>query len=426
MELQEIIQQLKTIEDSQLFPYAAVEEAVRQREAITPILLQELENCYRNILENGTESVYEDLSLYAMYLLSQFREKRAFPKLLQLMALDEEAVDFFFGDIATEDLPSMLYSTFPGDLEALTEFVSNKDHCDVSRSAALRVLPALYCDGVISRDWLVGFLRQEMERAEREEEFVPDCLARAAEELHLFEMTEDVREMFLQNKIDLQMAGDFADALDYFYDYDGVRDKTRILTDAAKELSSWPMFEQTKKWLSPEELRERLKTGRNAPCPCGSGKKYKKCCLREDEQRLLFFERMDPPDWTPRDMYPAWESASSDRPGLLAHYDRAALEVDKPAYRGMKLAERGEFLEGNHSGSRKQGLRNLLDAFTRFQMLCQQEKITSLEEFDRRYKVHYLCGEWLGTLLELLKEFHDPRVAEVEETLARMSGSSAE
>ncbi len=22
-----------------------------------------------------------------------------------------------------------------------------------------------------------------------------------------------------------------------------------------------------------------MKTGRNAPCPCGSGKKYKKCCL---------------------------------------------------------------------------------------------------------------------------------------------------
>jgi uncharacterized protein YecA (UPF0149 family) len=22
-----------------------------------------------------------------------------------------------------------------------------------------------------------------------------------------------------------------------------------------------------------------LKTGRNEPCPCGSGKKYKKCCI---------------------------------------------------------------------------------------------------------------------------------------------------
>ena len=25
------------------------------------------------------------------------------------------------------------------------------------------------------------------------------------------------------------------------------------------------------------------KIGRNDPCPCGSGKKYKKCCLRKDQ-----------------------------------------------------------------------------------------------------------------------------------------------
>ncbi|MGZ0051509.1 SEC-C metal-binding domain-containing protein [Brevibacillus gelatini] len=28
-----------------------------------------------------------------------------------------------------------------------------------------------------------------------------------------------------------------------------------------------------------------MKVGRNAPCPCGSGKKYKKCCLPQDELR---------------------------------------------------------------------------------------------------------------------------------------------
>jgi hypothetical protein len=27
----------------------------------------------------------------------------------------------------------------------------------------------------------------------------------------------------------------------------------------------------------------RKKIGRNDPCPCGSGKKYKKCCLTEQE-----------------------------------------------------------------------------------------------------------------------------------------------
>ncbi len=28
-------------------------------------------------------------------------------------------------------------------------------------------------------------------------------------------------------------------------------------------------------------------TGRNAPCPCGSGKKYKRCCLEKDEAAAL-------------------------------------------------------------------------------------------------------------------------------------------
>ena len=28
-----------------------------------------------------------------------------------------------------------------------------------------------------------------------------------------------------------------------------------------------------------------MKIGRNDPCPCGSGKKYKKCCLDKDEKK---------------------------------------------------------------------------------------------------------------------------------------------
>jgi uncharacterized protein YecA (UPF0149 family) len=28
--------------------------------------------------------------------------------------------------------------------------------------------------------------------------------------------------------------------------------------------------------------REGKKVGRNDPCPCGSGKKYKKCCLLKE------------------------------------------------------------------------------------------------------------------------------------------------
>ncbi|RKZ08203.1 hypothetical protein DRQ32_09335 [bacterium] len=34
--------------------------------------------------------------------------------------------------------------------------------------------------------------------------------------------------------------------------------------------------------LSRERLSRPRKLGRNSPCPCGSGKKYKKCCLDAD------------------------------------------------------------------------------------------------------------------------------------------------
>lgn len=30
----------------------------------------------------------------------------------------------------------------------------------------------------------------------------------------------------------------------------------------------------------------RKKIGRNTPCPCGSGKKYKRCCLKRDEDKV--------------------------------------------------------------------------------------------------------------------------------------------
>jgi tetratricopeptide (TPR) repeat protein len=46
-------------------------------------------------------------------------------------------------------------------------------------------------------------------------------------------------------------------------------------------------------------------TGRNEPCPCGSNKKYKQCCLAKDEaaERAALAERA--PAETPRRSHPA-------------------------------------------------------------------------------------------------------------------------
>ena len=36
--------------------------------------------------------------------------------------------------------------------------------------------------------------------------------------------------------------------------------------------------------MADNDWQARLKTGRNEPCPCGSGKKYKKCHMDADEK----------------------------------------------------------------------------------------------------------------------------------------------
>jgi len=67
--------------------------------------------------------------------------------------------------------------------------------------------------------------------------------------------------------------GDFADELDEYGDenFEGY-DEENLRVDGAEPLSP----------------PARRKVGRNDPCPCGSGKKFKKCCLRKEKSDLLF------------------------------------------------------------------------------------------------------------------------------------------
>jgi uncharacterized protein YchJ len=66
-----------------------------------------------------------------------------------------------------------------------------------------------------------------------------------------------------------------------------------VFGDTIEEMRSWLCFQSEKEkadraaaWYSsrvqaPERNPMRV-VGRNDPCPCGSGKKFKKCCLNAD------------------------------------------------------------------------------------------------------------------------------------------------
>ena len=69
------------------------------------------------------------------------------------------------------------------------------------------------------------------------------------------------------------------------------KNMVRAGADWLYELEEWePIFDEEKRAaLYKEEkashtYRKTIKVGRNDPCPCGSGKKYKQCCMKKDQE----------------------------------------------------------------------------------------------------------------------------------------------
>jgi uncharacterized protein YecA (UPF0149 family) len=54
-------------------------------------------------------------------------------------------------------------------------------------------------------------------------------------------------------------------------------DKPKQYSGAAKEMAKGSVYgEQGNR--TQQVVKKRSEVGRNEPCPCGSGKKFKKCC----------------------------------------------------------------------------------------------------------------------------------------------------
>lgn len=68
---------------------------------------------------------------------------------------------------------------------------------------------------------------------------------------------------------------------------DELQDKVYSSKPAAGQLRDAEIAQAIRMIRTKPVLRDYKKTGRNDPCPCGSGKKYKNCCLKTGEYETL-------------------------------------------------------------------------------------------------------------------------------------------
>ena len=81
--------------------------------------------------------------LYAMFLLAQFRDTRAYPLVVRFRSLPGDLVDSLCGDFITEDLGQVLASVCGGELAGIQTLIENEATDERVRGAALSSLVTL-------------------------------------------------------------------------------------------------------------------------------------------------------------------------------------------------------------------------------------------------------------------------------------------
>src|SRR5699024_1773601 len=95
-----------------------------------------------------------------------------------------------------------------------------------------------------------------------------------------------------------------------------------------------------------------------------------------------------------------------ERVYLDDYYDRDSIETDKILYLGL-MHRPGLIWNRDEQKEKRRTKGYLYLAFQRTVEMANRESVTSLAEFDKKHSIHYRCEEWIGRLLELLKDAGD-------------------
>src|SRR5437867_6522468 len=150
------------------FAREATQAAIEKREEITPHLLRILEETIEYAPRLAEDPTYI-AHIYALHLLAQFRECRAYPLIARLFSIPGEVVDALTGDFVTEGLGLVLASVAHGDTSLIKELVENREAFVWARVGALRAIPAMVAAQEFSREEALSYF-QELFRGKLERE----------------------------------------------------------------------------------------------------------------------------------------------------------------------------------------------------------------------------------------------------------------
>ena len=244
-------------------------------------------------------------TFFILHLAAEKRDTRTFAPLCGL-ARDAEAIEAALGDGITTTLARIIISTYDGDLDALKGVLEAAEADEFVRTAALEAQAYLTAIGRVPRDEMEAYLLRLYDTLQPQSEGVVwTGWVLAVAHLGFENLSSVVERAFRRGLIDPK----FMSYDDFRTDLERTRadpermvgfrdDRAGPLDNAIGELSGWYGFSEEAKRdrergavnledtglslaaLSEPYINPLRTVGRNDPCPCGSGKKFKKCCLQ--------------------------------------------------------------------------------------------------------------------------------------------------
>lgn len=248
-----------------------------------------------------------------IHILGGRRLCAAYRPLVAFLKGPQDRVEDLLGDAVTENLSRILPGLFDGDEQPLRELVTDRSVDEFVRDAALNALTFLAFENRIDRAAFEAFLLHfdAARLASDEDDVMWHAWMKAVAVLGLNALAPRVRAAFADGRIAPEWCGesdfdallkdalerpndrtriedesmgyidDVVVALERFVQTDddddgdfGADDDDDVFTEDAE--TTWPRWSE----LGLPAHNQYRDVGRNDPCPCGSGKKFKKCCLQ--------------------------------------------------------------------------------------------------------------------------------------------------
>jgi hypothetical protein len=282
------------------------------------LLIHDLENMIREAVlnhdmffENTINPVDEyipstDFIIHAFFFLAEIQSIESLPLMLETFKLDDSWREFWYDNKLFDVLWEPVYKLCTNQLDLLENFMRQPGISQYSTSTIADCVVQIACHDPQRRDEVIDWFRRLLE-------FYRDQAAGSGlvnhpligfmlcnlMDLSATELLPICRELFDQGKVDINICYSF-DSLVHDMVEDPLHDPKRailplqdrylILRKQYRSEEFVPLLKMPfvpKKAFIPSGSPNLVKVlpinstkvpGRNEPCPCGSGKKYKKCC----------------------------------------------------------------------------------------------------------------------------------------------------